>query len=64
MGAKPLLIRFDKVDKFIKLYDGNRYLVIFDPEKCDAISNRVRYLVLSSISRYSINHNFPRIRID
>ena len=25
--AKPLRIRFDKVDEFIRLYDGTRYLV-------------------------------------
>ena len=27
MGAKPLRIRFDKIDGFIKTYDGIRYLV-------------------------------------
>ena len=26
---KPLRIRFDKVDRFIKVYDGTRYLVLF-----------------------------------
>ena len=35
IGAKPLRIRFDKVDGFIRIYDGTRYLVLFDPEKCD-----------------------------
>ena len=32
MGEKPLrIIRFDKVDGFIKIYDGTRYLVLFGP---------------------------------
>ena len=28
MGAKPLCIRLDKIDGFIKIYDGTRYLVL------------------------------------
>ena len=27
-GKKPLHIRFDKIDGFIKIYDGIRYLVL------------------------------------
>ena len=27
MGAKPLRIRFDKKNGFIRVYDGTRYLV-------------------------------------
>ena len=30
MGAKTLRITFGKIDGFIKVYDGIRYLVIFD----------------------------------
>ena len=26
IGAKPLQIRFDKIDRFIRIYDGTRYL--------------------------------------
>ena len=29
IGAKPLRIRLDKVDAFIRVYDGNRLLVLF-----------------------------------
>ena len=29
IGAKPWGIRFDKVDRFIRAYDGSRYLVLF-----------------------------------
>ena len=30
MSEKPLRIRFDKIDGFVKVYDRSRYLVIFD----------------------------------
>ena len=45
IGAKPLSIRFDKVNEFIRVYDGTRYLVLFGSEKYDAIYNRIRYLI-------------------
>ena len=44
-GSKPLRIRFDEADEFIRVYNGIRYLVLFGPEKCDAIYNRIRYLI-------------------
>ena len=44
IGAKPLRIRFDKVDGFIRVYDGTRYLVWFGPEKYDTIYSRIIYL--------------------
>ena len=33
IGSILLRIRFDKTDGFIGVYDGTRYLIIFDPEK-------------------------------
>ena len=33
MSAKPLRIRFDKIDGFIKVYDVTRYLVLFGPKR-------------------------------
>ena len=33
IGAKPLRIRFDKVNGFIRIYDGTRCLVLFGDEK-------------------------------
>ena len=45
IGAKPLRIRFDKGDGFIRVYDGNRYVVLFGPEIYGAIYNRLRYLI-------------------
>ena len=43
IGAKPLRIRFDRIDGFIRVYDGNRYLVLFGAAKYDPIYNRIRY---------------------
>ena len=45
IGAKLLYIRLDKVDEFIRVYDGNRYLVLFGREKYDIIDDRIRYLM-------------------
>ena len=47
IGANPLRIRFDKVDGFIRAYDGTRYLVSFASEKYDTIYNTImiRYLI-------------------
>ena len=42
MGAKPLLIRFAKIDGIIKIYDGTRHLVLFGPERYHAIYGRIR----------------------
>ena len=44
MGDKPMRIRFDKVNGFTTAYNETRYLVLFGPEKYDAIYNRIRYL--------------------
>ena len=35
-GAKQMRIRFNKVDGFIIVYNGTRYLVLFNAEKYDA----------------------------
>ena len=44
-GAKPLHRWLHKVDGFIRLYDGTRYLLLFGPEKYDAIYNRILYFI-------------------
>ena len=41
MGSIPLRIRFDKIDGFIKIYDGIRYLVLFS-YLYDEICNRIK----------------------
>ena len=32
IDPKPLRIRFDKIDGFIRIYDGTRYLTLFGSE--------------------------------
>ena len=65
IGKKPLRIRFHKVDGFIRVYDGTRYLVLFSAEKYDAISDRIRYLIsLKSSITYFTSHNYGRNKID
>ena len=52
-------ISFDKVDGF------TRYLVWFGPEKCDAIYNKIRYLISQKIGiTYVISQIYTRIKID
>ena len=43
IGSKPLGIRFDKKDGFIRVDLWSRYLVLLGPEKHVAIYNRIRY---------------------
>ena len=45
IGAKPLRIKFDKVDRLIRVYDGTWYLVLLGGEKYGFIYNMIRYLV-------------------
>ena len=63
--TKQLRIRSDKVDGFIRVYDGTRYLVLFGPEKYDAIHNRIRYVISQESGiTYVFSHNYARIKID
>ena len=65
IGAKPMHIRFDKVGRFIRVYDGTRYLILFGPGGYDATYNKIRYLIsLKSGITYVISHNYARIKID
>ena len=65
IGAKPLRIRFDKVDGSIRVYDDPRYLVLFGPEKYYAICNKIRYLTnQKSGITYVNSHNYARIKVD
>ena len=58
IGPKPLRIRFHKIDGFIRIFDGARYLVLFYPEKYDAINNRIRCL---KSQKSGIAYFFPQI---
>ena len=44
IDSKPLCIRFNKIDGFIRIYDGTGYLILLGSEKYDTIYNRIRFL--------------------
>ena len=46
IGLKSLHITFNKIDGFIKIYDGTRYLTLFGSKKYDSVYGRMRYLIL------------------
>ena len=65
ISSKPLWIRFDKIDGFIRIYDGSKYLVLLGPEIYDAIYNRIRYHI--SIKRGItdvFSHYYAKIKVD
>ena len=63
IGAKPLPIRFDKIDGFIRVYNGTRYLIIFGAE--NRIYNKIRYLIgVQSGVLYVFSHSYTRIKVD
>ena len=67
IGAKPFLIRFDKIDGFIRIYDGIRYLRLFGSEKFDAIYNRIGYLTSLKNSITFVLfffHYYAKIKVD
>ena len=66
LGPKPLRIRLDKIDGFIRVRgDEFRYLVLLDNGLFDKICDKIKYLISekSGITD-SINHNFGKCRID
>ena len=64
-GAKLLCIMFNKIDGCIRVSGGTRYLVLFYPEKDDAISNRMKYLLSQKGGiTYIISHDYAKIKID
>ena len=65
IDPKPLRIRFDKIDVFIRIYYETRYLVLFGSEKYDAIHNRIKYLIsLKSSITYVSSHCYVKIKFD
>ena len=66
MGSKPLRIWFDKIEGFIKICDGIRYLVILSLSWFDEICDINKYFMSEKKNSItdSINCNVARIRID
>ena len=61
---KPLRIRVDKIDVFIRVYDGTGYLVLFGSEKYDSIYDRIRYLIsVKSDITSIISHNYATTNV-
>ena len=56
---------FNKVDGFIIIYDGARYLVLFGPEKWNTINNRIRYFISQeSDITYVFSYYYAKIKIE
>ena len=65
IGLKPLRIRFNKMDRIIRIYDGARYLTLSDTKKYGAIYDRIRCLIsLKSSKTYIFSHYFAKIKVD
>ena len=65
IDPKPLSIRFDKINGFIKICDGTKYLTLFRSENYDDIYDRIRYLIsLKSGMTHIFCHYFAKIRVD
>ena len=45
IDVKPLRIRFDKIDEFIRVYDGARYLTLFGSEKYDFMYKKIKHVI-------------------
>ena len=45
IDPKHLLIRFDKIEEFIRIHDETKYLTLFGFEKLDLIYDRIRDLI-------------------
>ena len=44
-GSKPLGIRFDKIDRIIRIYDGTRYITLLGTKKYGAVYDRIRFRI-------------------
>ena len=65
IDSKPSHIRFNKIDEFIRVYDGTRYLVLFASEKYDYIFDRIRYIInIKSGITDRVSHNYAKIKVD
>ena len=61
IASKPLGIRFDKIDGFIRFYYGIRYLVLFQSKKYNFIYNWIKYVLsVKSCITYVISHNYEK----
>ena len=65
IGSKSLHHRFDKIIRFITIYDGTRRLVLSASRKYDTIYNRIRYFISQKNSiAYFLSHYYAKIKVD
>ena len=74
MDAKPLCIRFDREKGVIKIYNGIRYLQLFNlysvindrinSRKSNGNFDRIKHLISKKVVLQIVHHNFARIRIN
>ena len=63
IDVKPLRIKSDKIDDFIRVYYGTSYLV--SSHLYNFICSRIRYLIwVKSDITYAIFHNYAKIKVD
>ena len=55
----------NKIDRFIRVYDKTRYLVLVDLEKCNGNYNKIRYLVSQKSGiPYVFSNHYAKINVD
>ena len=64
IDSKHLRIRFSKIDGFIKIYDGTKYLVLLGPEKCGAIYNKIISYKPKKWHHIYFSQYFVKIKVD
>ena len=52
MGVKQFCIRFNKGNRFIKIFDKIRYFVLYDYERYNEIYGRIKYLISKKMWYY------------
>ena len=45
IGARPMCIRYDKINGFVRVYTGSEYLLLCRAENFDVMYSRIRYLI-------------------
>ena len=65
LGSKLLRVRFSKIDGFLRIYDGTRYLTLFATEKYDVIYDKIRHIIsLKSGITYIFSRYCAKIKVD
>ena len=58
-------IRFDKIDGFINIYGGSKYLTLFGSKKYNVIYNKIRSLISTKSGIRDIySHYYAKIKVD